>query len=320
MSKFIKLKVKQFQAHEESEVLFDPGFNLIIGPSDKGKSSLMRAVEWVRTNRPRGADNILNHNADEVEVEILTETALVKRKRTEKGTGSYSVNESEEFSVMGSDIPPLITESLNLGDINIQLQLDGHFLILDTPGKAASQINKITKLDKIDGALGRLKSLKTETTKEHERLNQELVEVGNFLESGVYDTAYNLEKIKDSVILKITKRTNIVSKLTVAISAIDKISFIKEEKKELETVWKAKKIVDEIETQITKITDISNSITGISLKIRSIKETKEEIEFLDKKRTDLIANQKEIESELDVCPYCGSGLTNDTKRTLLRKR
>lgn len=47
MSYIKKLVVDNFQSHEHTEVEFGPGLNVIVGPSDHGKSALVRALRWL---------------------------------------------------------------------------------------------------------------------------------------------------------------------------------------------------------------------------------------------------------------------------------
>jgi DNA repair exonuclease SbcCD ATPase subunit len=67
-----RIEIKNFQAHKNTEIDFDPGVNVISGASDAGKSSIFRALLWVITNRPSG-DSIKNWDCkkdDTTEVRI----------------------------------------------------------------------------------------------------------------------------------------------------------------------------------------------------------------------------------------------------------
>jgi ABC-type transporter Mla maintaining outer membrane lipid asymmetry ATPase subunit MlaF len=49
-----KLIIENFQSHKYTEVDFSEGFNIIFGPSDYGKSAIIRALRWVLYNEPGG--------------------------------------------------------------------------------------------------------------------------------------------------------------------------------------------------------------------------------------------------------------------------
>jgi exonuclease SbcC len=49
-----KLSLRNFQSHRETDLEFSPGLNIIVGPSDQGKSAIIRALRWLFYNEPRG--------------------------------------------------------------------------------------------------------------------------------------------------------------------------------------------------------------------------------------------------------------------------
>ena len=53
---------RNFQSHKKTLLEFHDGINIIMGPTDSGKTSLLRGLYWVRYNRPRGDDFISNWN------------------------------------------------------------------------------------------------------------------------------------------------------------------------------------------------------------------------------------------------------------------
>lgn len=58
----IKVKsidIENFQSHENTHIDFDMGLNIIIGESNNGKSSILRAMDWVVDNQPLGTDFIM---------------------------------------------------------------------------------------------------------------------------------------------------------------------------------------------------------------------------------------------------------------------
>lgn len=45
-----KITIRNFQTHKKSELEFTDGVNLIVGSSDNGKSSVIRAFRWLAEN------------------------------------------------------------------------------------------------------------------------------------------------------------------------------------------------------------------------------------------------------------------------------
>ena len=61
-----KLNIQNIQSHKNTELEFSPGINAIVGSSNNGKSAILRALYWVRYNRPLGIDNLLSHWACDI--------------------------------------------------------------------------------------------------------------------------------------------------------------------------------------------------------------------------------------------------------------
>jgi AAA15 family ATPase/GTPase len=48
------LEIKNVLSHKDAKLEFCPGVNVIVGPSDHGKSALFHAFNWGAFNRPTG--------------------------------------------------------------------------------------------------------------------------------------------------------------------------------------------------------------------------------------------------------------------------
>ena len=56
--KFKTLHLKDYQAHKDTTINFTQGLNIIIGESDMGKSSILRALRKLVRDVPAGKDHI----------------------------------------------------------------------------------------------------------------------------------------------------------------------------------------------------------------------------------------------------------------------
>ena len=54
------LQIEGFQSHDSTEIELSKGVNVIIGSSDSGKSSIIRACKWAFQNRPQ-SDSFRNN-------------------------------------------------------------------------------------------------------------------------------------------------------------------------------------------------------------------------------------------------------------------
>lgn len=174
-----KIRIQNFQSHKDSTIEFSDKDTVIVGSSDSGKSAVLRALEFVRANRPLGTSFIRTGANAPCRVELTVskngqDIVIVHQKTTKANT--YTVN-GEEYTAIGSDVPDSVKELLNLTDINVQKQLDQHFLVLDSPGKVAGYINSITKLEDADMVQTILNRRIRESNQKQEDIKNEIRDV-----------------------------------------------------------------------------------------------------------------------------------------------
>lgn len=141
-----KIVIKNFQSHKRTVLELSPTITAIIGKSNQGKSSVVRAVEWVRSNKPTGKAFIRNGtDTTKVIIDGVTHT------RT-KSTNSYTLNGTTYKALRGA-VPDEVVEELNISDINIQHQGDSVFLLNDSPGKVAQRLSELIDLESANSTL-----------------------------------------------------------------------------------------------------------------------------------------------------------------------
>lgn len=144
------IHLKNFQAHADTTLVFDKGVNVIVGRSDQGKSSIIRALRWVATNRPSG-DAFIKNGESETTVTLTVDGKSITRTKG-KGTNSYTLD-GVEYKALRSDVPSEIAELLNFGIANIQTQHEQYFLLQSSAGEVAKTINRIADLDSVSCAV-----------------------------------------------------------------------------------------------------------------------------------------------------------------------
>jgi exonuclease SbcC len=174
-----RLRIRNYQRHERLEVELDPRVTAVVGPSDAGKSSVLRALRWVTANRPLG-DGFVREGADKASVQVRVDGKNVVRKKG-KGENLYKVGK-KELKAFGADVPEDVQRVLNLGDANFQGQHDPPFWFCLTPGELARRLNDIVDLGLIDESqsrvASRLRSLRAEEKVVRERLEKAEEEAG----------------------------------------------------------------------------------------------------------------------------------------------
>ena len=148
-----RLQIQNFQRHEQLRLKLDESIVAITGQSDVGKSSVLRALRWLATNRPRG-DGFVRDGGERTSVKIRVDGKTVERVRG-KGENTYTVD-GKVLEAFGTDVPEEIANLLNLGPENFQGQHDPPFWFCLTAGEVAKQLNKIVDLELIDQATARI--------------------------------------------------------------------------------------------------------------------------------------------------------------------
>lgn len=181
--KIHELKLRNFQIHKDLVINFDNRINVIIGDTNAGKSSLVRALNLLLNNQPRNAEKIFQNKYDDkpLSIEIKDEKGNSIRRTNKK----YYIN-GELLKAIGSDIPEPIKELFPLTKVNWQRQLDPHFLVLDTGGTAAKILNASSGLEEQEMLMKDIKSKMSEHKGNIKRLiknNQEAQETAIALRS-----------------------------------------------------------------------------------------------------------------------------------------
>ena len=155
-----KLVVENYQSHEHSELEFHPGVNVIVGESTSGKTALFRAINWVVNNRPLGGrikSNFAEKNAaTSVQLMVGDSTVILEKKKLEAFYTLSTPEGSDKFKGFGADVPDVVRKAINLGGVNVQEQLDQHFLICASPGEVARVVNQVTKVEQVDQWVSKL--------------------------------------------------------------------------------------------------------------------------------------------------------------------
>ena len=342
------IELTNFQSHKNSHLDFTPGLNVIVGGSDNGKSSIIRAIKWIVFNRPFG-DSFRSDWGGNTRIKINTdEGRQVKRIKTDS-RNEYSLDGTRLSA--GTSVPDDVSKVLNINEINIGPQFDRNFLIMDSPGEVARHFNRVAHLDQIDKGT---KNISRWTTDIKKRISYEQEKKESILTS--LEEYADLDQIE----YKVEEAEEIENKLYIEENKIDDLIEIIEKSKELEKeieeqnevlkaekkVKQAEKILSEQEKIDSKIMELDNYIIQFdeiqeiiddNNKIIKAQEKVDELENYQqeiKKSSDYISSLKQLirthqrliqavknsQDELDelknefhertgdICPLCGQNI------------
>lgn len=159
------VKIKNYQAHQDSMLEFDePGINVIVGPSDSGKSSVVRAIASLVDGSPIDR----RHGSKETVVEVDG------CRRVRGNTKNQFEIGDRVYKAMRSEAPREIKEALNLDAINFRSQHQPYFLLADSPGATARAMNELADLGMIDYVQTELKKLAKSAGDQVARVDREI--------------------------------------------------------------------------------------------------------------------------------------------------
>ena len=172
------LHIQNFQSHKDTDLKFHPGVNIIVGPSDSGKTAIIRALRWLVWNRPLGDRMRSNKWEGELSVEVGLEEQTIVHRTKETYTLGIPGKKDTVLRAFGTDVPEEISNALNIEEVNLQMQLDQPFLISKTSGEVAAYFNKVANLEKIGLAQSNIKKWlnRISTTLASKRVEKEKAE------------------------------------------------------------------------------------------------------------------------------------------------
>jgi exonuclease SbcC len=224
------VEIKNFQSHQLSELELSEGLNVIVGSSEVGKSSIIRALLWVIRNRPQGFGFrswfAPKGDSTRVALEFSDGNWVVRERDMESNRYLTTFHTDEDpLEAVRTDVPKEVSEIINIADYNIQTQHERFFLLQNTAGEVARMFNNIVGLDSIDKSLSSVASIirsscsKRDDAKEKvERLEEELREF-EFLEE-LEDLVAKLEKLLGERDLKRQERSEL-TQIYLSITKLD---------------------------------------------------------------------------------------------------
>lgn len=309
---FESIELFNFQAHERKLVRFSPNVTTIVGPSDAGKSTIIRAVGWVCLNE--SSTEYLRDGAKFLKVKLKVDGHTVVRK---KGGGNLYRVDKKNFRAFGSKVPEQVSSLLGITDLNFQTQFEPHFWLSKSAGQVSKELNSIIDLGQIDVVLSNvakaLRKAKTVVEVTEDRLSQ--AEQNKEKLSRVPDMDRHLKDLEaqQDYIDGMREKASSLSRLIQDVRKYQKAARIDEEfvKKVKSLILKGDKI-DDLQQQRDSLRKIIGQVKQSDRLVRlpipslsSVSRLQDQVEQLhelihDIRDQECLANQK--------CPTCGQEL------------
>lgn len=150
MEKIEFVHAHYFQTHTDTRVEFGDGASVLIGETEAGKSTLIRAIGWVLMDDPSG--DFVQFGEKEVSVTVGIDGHTITKTRR-GGSTYYVMDDGEPFK--GAAVPPSIAKLVNMTHVNWQFQFDAPFWLSDSGGEVSRQINSVVDMQAIDRVMAR---------------------------------------------------------------------------------------------------------------------------------------------------------------------
>lgn len=181
--KIQEVTIEGFQSHVQSTFSLSPGLTVITGPSDAGKTAIIRALRWFAFNEPTGEaflhtirnpDGSIKEAAEQARVAVTFDDGTIITKTRRKGKTTYT-HSGYPTPWEKAEVPPEIKETLGLvkqeyGDfetcLNFAFQLDAPFLLSETASVGAKVLGKIAGTEVVDLAISEVNKKTHQTRNE----------------------------------------------------------------------------------------------------------------------------------------------------------
>jgi DNA repair protein SbcC/Rad50 len=182
---FQKLIIENFQSHHYTEIDFSDGLNVFVGPSDSGKSAILRALRWVLFNIPRGSE-FIRTGAKECRVSLIfadgTEVIRLRSSSVNRYILRKPDGTEQIFEGFGNTVPQEVTDVHRIQPVKLDqkemlvhfgTQLESPFLLFESSQTKAKTIGRISGAHLIDNALKKTNGDRLALNSEIRRLEEE---------------------------------------------------------------------------------------------------------------------------------------------------
>ncbi len=336
-----QLKIRNFQRHDRLSLELDPRITAITGPSDAGKSSVLRAFRWLALNRPRG-EGFVREGTPGAAVRLKVDGRRLERRK--KGTDNSYTIDGKVLRSFGADVPEQVQDVLKLGEVNFSGQHDPPFWFSLTPGEVGRQLNEIVDLGEIDRVTAELASRSRRAKAEVEVVESRLEESEGELEGLAYvpeleEELKGLEAEREEAARRTALHAHLSERLAKAMEHRDRAESLrvaasgglravslgsaaveaKGEADELESLLsEAVRLKDVASSEAPGLCGIDALLDRAKLRRREEEELSEMLdELIDQKgRTEKLYNglvdaRERLDEETGgICPVCGKELEN----------
>ncbi|MCK8824260.1 AAA family ATPase [Fuchsiella alkaliacetigena] len=331
MQNIKEIQIENFQSHKSSSLELAAGLNIITGPSDTGKSAIIRALRWVLYNEPLG-DDFIRVGAQRCRVALLFENGyrLIRERKHNNKENNYLLidpqGNKEVYTGFGTKVPEQVKElhqmpKVVLDDdttttLNLDYQLAGPFLLSDTGSAKAKAVGQLTGVHVVDAAI---KEVARDLSRTKGQRKQELSEIQKIDER--LEAYQDLPQLKQQINSKeelLVKLKDCSSQLEEYNSLQQKLKELRSEEEKLEELLSSLVDLDKLEAIYQELINKQSKLTKLKSLQRDWQQTKQGLEDLEKlliKLKDLAQVEEHCQRLVELADFKES--LTDLKQRLL---
>lgn len=218
-----KIELINFQSHKSTTINLDGGFVCIAGRTRSGKSSVLRALNFMFNDS--WSDSFIRTGEKSVKVAVTLDNGI--KVIREKGNGLNKITvvnpdgTTKDFTNFGIQAPvevknilgifPLVIDNDYSENINIHMQDDPHFLITKSAPMKTKFINRLTRLHIIDSVNRGISKDLQDTTKNLETLDTNIKDLNKVISK--YDSLESKKNFYTDLKKNLSDLTRIVENI-----------------------------------------------------------------------------------------------------------
>lgn len=258
--------LKNFECHKDKKVDFVNGLNVILGETNSGKTAILRGIYWVLYDKPGGTGNIRT-GARFCSVEVSFSNGYkVTRRRTNSSAGTYTIESpdgsKEEYKGFNNNIPVEVLNVMQMPEVfisgnkyrfNIASQLEGPFLISNTPSERIALIGSLVNAERLDKAISIYKNKRNIVKRDIGNVEEQIEKIDNEIKvlGDIGALKRNVEvisKAKEIVDLQMKQHSNYETLKTNYVNTVSSIVICNDKYLSINTI--DKESIDEINIAI----------------------------------------------------------------------
>ena len=200
----VRVRIKNYQILKDVKFEFVNGLNVILGPSNNGKSSVIRAMEAALFHKSGG--DFIRSGTEAAQVAISMNGNKLAWFKPEGSGGGYNLN-GQEYTKVGRISPPEVQDATEIKEviimdtkerINFWRQMEYPFLLNKTPSQLFAFLAFSAEQDQLTSVFQSIK----EDTKAIERnivLDEGRIDSTKTLQVNLVEELSKLEELQETI-------------------------------------------------------------------------------------------------------------------------